>query len=95
MSELFGSIAIPETPICGKSSNKFTHEDPEFVDFQIPPAGAPTYHMLELLGSTAMAFTLPCPGNLPEKGEVLTGPIDVQLLISLTFPVPATLFFQL
>ena len=62
MLELVGSIAIPETPICGKSSKTFSHESPASRDLHKPPAGAPANQIFSLLGSTAMALILPIPG---------------------------------
>ena len=42
MSELFLSMAMPETPIWGNSSERGVQFKPESVERQIPPAGAPT-----------------------------------------------------
>lgn len=37
-----GSIAIPETPICVRLSEMGIQLAPSSIDFQMPPAGAPT-----------------------------------------------------
>ncbi len=97
ISELLGSIAIPETPIWGKLSANGVQSIPLFVDFQIPPAGAPTYMMFGLLGSKAIAFTLPCPAVFVEVLSTTAGPILDQLLAGLwivLFLVPSKVFFS-
>ena len=58
---LFGSIAIPEIPITESSSPNGAQVLPASVDFQTPPAGAPTNKVLGSLGSSTMQFTLPDP----------------------------------
>ena len=68
-----------------------------FVDFQIPPAGAPTYIVFGSLGSNAMALTLPWPAVLVEVLSTTAGPILVQLLVGLwivLFLVRSKAFFS-
>ena len=77
---MLGSTAIPETPICGKLSDKGVQVVPAFVDFQIPPAGAPMYIVFGLDGSTYTIFTLPCPEDQEPVLECVNGPTGSQLL---------------